>query len=365
MPVSVIVRASSFSASSSVNKPKKAETSQQSSTKTAGDNSVIPRPSSAPSSAIHISLNDDNNTVEVSQYPTRPAPSCITSVPSPVIVQNQRTTPSLPQTPQATTTEAVPTFQCHPYTCLDLLQRATLQSEIPQSITPPPPPPSQVTSISCASSLRNTARLHHDVPVVPSSLEPSHLGKPSEQHQPSVNNLNIAPKTHSTSGSAKTSQIIPVVPVPVSGPISNPLRPSDQSPQTLFVTQMPASTIIPISSLGQAPVMHFVWTTTNPPLGPVAALCGSSVSTCDTKDIGNGSKLRPLCPAPVVVPESQTSKDPKAGDTRRRLYQCSYQNCGKKYFKSSHLKAHIRTHTGTYFDFALITLIPLSNVMMS
>lgn len=51
-----------------------------------------------------------------------------------------------------------------------------------------------------------------------------------------------------------------------------------------------------------------------------------------------------------IIPEEKQHQPritaAQAAATRSRIYECSFPECGKNYFKSSHLKAHQRVHTG-------------------
>lgn len=79
---------------------------------------------------------------------------------------------------------------------------------------------------------------------------------------------------------------------------------------------------------------------------PQGALPQPTTCSAGNMPVGN-TRFLPLAPAPVFIASSQSCA-PQVDFSRRRNYVCHFPGCRKTYFKSSHLKAHLRTHTGEY-----------------
>ncbi|KAG9355520.1 hypothetical protein JZ751_000358 [Albula glossodonta] len=112
----------------------------------------------------------------------------------------------------------------------------------------------------------------------------------------------------------------------------------------------PAATAVmaPPTTCQQTPLCPALVLTGNQvPKSPVIFLLSQPITLKQQCTIvtPNGTKLPSIAPAPSCTPVVQKTSPPTV-TSRARSYICGHRDCGKTYFKSSHLKAHIRTHTG-------------------
>ncbi|NXG82378.1 KLF10 factor, partial [Stercorarius parasiticus] len=150
------------------------------------------------------------------------------------------------------------------------------------------------------------------------------------RHQPVPGSVGVAPPCPTQgSGAPPVPVICQMVPLPTNSNV--------------------VTAVVPNTTPSQQPALcqPMVFMGTQVPKGAVMFVVPQPVVQSTKAPIisPNGTRLSPIAPAPGFVP-SASKTSPPVDSSRIRSHICSYPGCGKTYFKSSHLKAHVRTHTG-------------------
>ncbi|XP_070556889.1 Krueppel-like factor 10 [Ptychodera flava] len=208
------------------------------------------------------------------------------------------------------------------------------------------------TTSKCINTSAAISKISTSETTKPAKIPRLSVEQPNTQrNQPKMSPL--APKS-----SPNTSHMQPIAPamVPITRTVQGlPMTVSQISTQNTPIICQTVTANVPCGQITQ-PVTSPRHTDILPkPVMMTGAIIppGSvMVIVNPTKQDNNGSQIKLAqmpTTTPVIVPsipQNQSAAISHPEFSRRRSHVCSYDNCGKTYFKSSHLKAHVRTHTG-------------------
>ncbi|XP_042357182.1 Krueppel-like factor 11 [Plectropomus leopardus] len=282
----------------------------------------------------------------------------------PVLAPIAEKTPSLPPLPQPCRATSVIRHTADSYPC---------QHRIPVAPNPKKTGDSVAATAACQQQQQQQCTTKTEQittpPSLPAPLTPTLSASKTEHHaSPSNPCLNSVSTPTPVNNQLQNSPAVPSAPTALS-PVPSPqiicqmfpvssqsgiisafipgaVQTSNTGIRTANTTPILPQ---PVSASG-APVQQSLIMGSAVPQGTVMlVLPQSSVSPAPqtVMTLGN-TKLLPLAPAPVYVPAGPSggAAASKMDFSRRRNYVCNFTGCRKTYFKSSHLKAHLRTHTG-------------------
>ncbi|GFR93331.1 krueppel-like factor 10 [Elysia marginata] len=221
---------------------------------------------------------------------------------------------------------------------------------------------SHLTALLTATTLPNSLDLFHsknkNTPPIQSQhslkLQQTSKGLTSMLPYPSLGTPTLPPKSGISYTSSKTAAtIFPKSAAPVQPTVAVQVNMC----KTSVATSGPESSqlIVLPSSNGNIPLLQIATPQGGCPppvvqvfvMNPMGQQPNGAFGQPTLAKVGN-QNFQIIAPAPPSSKPLEPQRQSGSPDNlnRRRVHKCHIPDCGKTYFKSSHLKAHVRTHTG-------------------